>query len=44
MIFQGYKKTSLNKDSFIFQEFVRKLESGFKASVRLEVSDAKMEF
>lgn len=41
---QAYRKTAMYKSIQIFEEFLRKLESSFKAGAKLEVSDAKMEF
>lgn len=40
---KDYKKTSMFKGVIVFEEFLRKLESSFKAKA-VEISDRKMEF
>lgn len=41
---KNYRKTSMNKSIYIFEQFLHKLQSSFKKNDRLAVSDAKMEF
>lgn len=40
---QAYRKTGMYKGVFVFEEFLRKLESTYKTK-KIQASDAKMDF